>query len=268
MIYREISCKSALSKSGLPGLDYTLNPYTGCGHACIYCYAPATLRYAGPDAWGTFVNVKADIPRILEKEVRTKKRGTIGISTVTDPYQPAEEKYRLTRSCLEVLLAKDFPVCIQTKSALVLRDVDLIRDFHDKEVGFTITTLDDRLSNVIEPGASKPSERLEALRRVSAEGIPTWVFVGPMVPGILDKERLGELLAAVKEAGASHVMLDRLRLKPGLWGRMEPLLMEKAPDIAGACRLALFKNDGTFDALRSDAAQICRELKMTYEINY
>jgi len=90
----------------------------------------------------------------------------------------------------------------------------------------------------------------------------------PLVPGIIDKERLGELLAAVKGAGASHVMLDRLRLKPGLWGRMEPLLMEKAPGVAEACRLALFKNDGTFDALRAGAAQICRELKLTYEMNY
>ncbi len=268
MIYGEKSCKSALSKSGLPGLDYTLNPYMGCGHACIYCYAPATLRYAGPDAWGSFVNVKTDIPRILEKEVRTKKRGVVGISTVTDPYQPAEEKYRLTRSCLEVLLAKGFPICVQTKSALVLRDADLIRDFHDREVGFTITTLDERMSALIEPGASGPAARLDAMKKLSDDGIRTWAFVGPMVPGIIDKERLGELLAAVKEAGASHVMLDRLRLKPGLWGRMEPLLLEKAPDIAEACRLALFKNDGTFDALRTDASQICRELKLTYEMNY
>lgn len=268
MIYREVSCKSALSKSGLPGLDYTLNPYMGCGHACIYCYAPATLRYAGPDEWGAFVNAKADIPRILEKEIRMKKRGMVGISTVTDPYQPAEEKYRLTRSCLEVLLAKDFPICVQTKSALVLRDIDLLRDFHEKEVGFTITTLDERLSTLIEPGASKPAARLDALKKLSDDGITTWAFVGPMVPGVIDKERLGELLCAVKEAGVSHVMLDRLRLKPGLWARMEPRLKEKAPDIAEACKQALFKSDGTFDALRSGAAEICRELKLPYELNY
>ncbi|WP_231845205.1 SPL family radical SAM protein [Methanocella paludicola] len=254
--------------SGLPGLDYTLNPYMGCGHACIYCYAPSTLRYAGPDAWGSFVNVKADIPRVLEKEVRTKKRGVVGISTVTDPYQPVEEKYRLTRSCLKVLLAKDLPICVQTKSALVVRDIDLLREFKDKEVGFTVTTLDERMSGIMEPGASKPAARLDALKTLSDNGIATWAFVGPMVPGIIDKERLEELLARVQEAGASHVMLDRLRLKPGLWGRMEPILMEKAPDIAEACKRALFKNDGTFEALRSDAARICLELKLPCELNY
>lgn len=268
MIYREVSCKSALSKSGLPGLDYTLNPYTGCGHACIYCYAPATLRYAGPDAWGTFVNAKANIPGVLEKEVRSKKRGMVGISTVTDPYQPVEEKLKLTHSCLEVLLAKDYPICVQTKSALVLRDIDLIRDFREKEVGFTITTLDDRLSLIIEPGASKPSERLEALKKISGEGIRAWAFVGPMVPGIVDKKRLTEILTAIKDAGASHVLLDRLRLKPGLWARMEPVLNNKAPDVACACKRALFRNDGTFEALRADAVEICRELKLPYELNY
>jgi len=268
MTYREISCKSALSQSGLPGLDYTLNPYTGCGHACIYCYAPSTLRYSGPEEWGTFVNAKMDIPRVLEKEVRTKKKGVVGISTVTDPYQPVEEKLRLTRSCLEVLRAKDFPVCIQTKSALVVRDIDILRDFKEKEVGFTITTLDDEQRAIIEPGASKPSDRLDAMRKISGEGIRTWAFIGPMVPGVVDKERLAEILSAIKDAGASHVMLDRLRLKPGLWSRMEPYLLEKAPAIAEACKNALFKNDGTFESMRTDSIAICRELKLPYELNF
>ena len=92
---------------------------------CIYCYAPATIRYAGPEPWGTFVTAKTNIPAVLERELRRTSRGVVGISTVTDPYQPAESKLKLTRSCLEVLLAKQFPVCIQTKSALVLRDIDL-----------------------------------------------------------------------------------------------------------------------------------------------
>lgn len=268
MIYRETSCKTALSASGLPGLDYTLNPYMGCGHGCIYCYAPSTLRYGGPDQWGTFVNVKADIPRVLEKELRTKKRGIVGLSTVTDPYQPAEEKFRVTRHCLEVLLAKDFPVCVQTKSDLVLRDIDLLRDLSEKEAGFTVTTLDERISAIIEPGASMPSGRLKALRTLANEGIPVWAFVGPMIPGVLDKGRLAELLQAVKDAGASHVMLDRLRLKPGMWARIEPSLKEMAPDILEACRSALFKNDGTFEAMRANAAEICRELKLPYVFNY
>jgi DNA repair photolyase len=265
---KEISCKTALSLSGLPGLDYTLNPYMGCGHACVYCYAPATLRYNGPDLWGTFVNAKADIPRVLERELRNKKRGVVGISTVTDPYQPAEEKFKLTRSCLEVLLSKGFPICIQTKSSLVLRDLDLIKGFSEKEVGFTVTTLDERIGAVIEPGASTTGARLKALKTLSDEGIPTWAFIGPMVPGALGRRELAEVLKAVKRAGVSHVMLDRLRLKPGMWARLEPPLKMHAPDVLEACRSALFKNDGTFESLKADARAICEGLRLPYEFNY
>ncbi len=268
MRFKEISCKTALSPSGLPGLDYTLNPYMGCGHACIYCYAPATLRYNGPDPWGTFVNAKVDIPRVLEREIRNKKRGVVGVSTVTDPYQPAEEKLGLTRSCLGVLLSKNFPVCIQTKSPLVLRDLDLIEGFTEKEVGLTITTLDEHISAIIEPGAPSPAERLKALKVLASEGIPTWAFIGPMVPGILGKEELRAVLGAVKDAGVSHVILDRLRLKPGIWTRLEPPLKRQAPDVIEACRPALFKNNNTFERLKADARAMCEEMRLPCEINY
>ena len=215
-----------MSKSSLPGLDYSLNPYTGCGHGCIYCYAPATIRYAGPEPWGSFVTAKTNIPVVLERELRKMPRGVVGISTVTDPYQPAESRLKLTRSCLEVLQAKQFPICIQTKSALVIRDIDLIRDFRDLEVGLTVTTLDDEASAILEPGASPPRERLDALKRLADAGISTWAFVGPLVPGFVDADSLAGLLASVKEAGAGKVLVDKLRLKPGLW----------AEDGAGAAR--------------------------------
>lgn len=268
MNYGEIRCKTALSPSGLPGLDYTLNPYRGCGHACAYCYAPATLRYNGPEPWGTFVNARVDIPRILERELRIKRRGVIGISTVTDPYQPVEERSLLTRRCLEVLAAKDFPVCIQTKSSLVVRDLEILKTIGEIDVGFTVTTLDERMGALLEPGASPPSMRLKAMAKLSAEGIPTWAFVGPLMPGVLDKDKLAELLQAIKDAGASHVMLDRLRLKPGMWARMEPVLKQRAPDVLEACRSALFRNDGTFESMKADAIGLCTTLGLKYEFNY
>lgn len=193
--------------------------------------------------------------------------GVVGISTVTDPYQPVEGRLKLTRSCLEVLLAKQFPVCIQTKSALVLRDIDLIRDFSDKEVGLTVTTLDDEASAVIEPGASLPGERLDALKRLADAGIPAWAFVGPLVPGYMDADRLAELLARVKDSGAGKVLVDKLRLKPGLWQRLEPALLGK-PDVLAACRRALFEDPGVFNALREQAVRICEDLKLECELNY
>jgi DNA repair photolyase len=267
MRYAETTCKTALSRSSLSGLDYSLNPYTGCGHGCIYCYAPATLRYSGPEPWGTFVTAKANISAILERELRKMPRGVVGISTVTDPYQPLEGRLKLTRSCLEVLLAKQFPVCIQTKSALVLRDVDLIRDFGDREVGLTVTTLDDEASAIIEPGASLLGERLDALKRLAGAGIPTWAFVGPLVPGYMDTDRLVDVLARVKEAGVRKVLVDKLRLKPGLWQRLEPALAVK-PNLLAACRRALFEDPGVFNGLREQAVRICKDLELDCELNF
>ena len=266
--YIEVGCKTALSQSGLPGIDYTLNPYMGCEHACIYCYAPSTLHYSGPAPWGSFVNAKMDIPRVLERELRNKKKGVVGVSTVTDPYQPVEEKLRLTRCCLEVLLSKDFPVCIQSKSSLVLRDIDLLKQFSRMEAGFTITTLDENVSVILEPGASPPTARLKALRSMSDEGITTWAFIGPMVPGVLDGDRLMELLTAVKETGVSYVMLDKLRLKPGMWARIEHGLNERSPEVLEKCRRALFGNDDTFAKLKSQGQAICESLGLRYEFNY
>ena len=263
----ETVCKTALSKSSLPGLDYSLNPYTGCGHGCIYCYAPATLRYSGAEPWGTFVTAKTNIPALLEKELRRSTKGVVGISTVTDPYQPVEGKLRLTRSCLEVLLAKQFPVCIQTKSALVLRDVDVIGEFREREVGLTITTLDYEASAILEPGASPPGERLDALKRLSDAGITTWAFVGPIVPGLVDEERLTAILGRVRDAGASKVLVDRLRLKPGLWQRMEPALAGR-PYVLDACRIALFKDQRVFDNLLKKAITISREIGLDCQLSF
>jgi len=267
MKYAETTCKTALSKSFLPGLDYSLNPYTGCEHGCVYCYAPSTIRYGGPEPWGAFVTAKTNIPVVLERELRKAKPGVVGISTVTDPYQPVERRLKLTRSCLEVLQAKGFPICIQTKSALVVRDIDLIKDFPEKEAGLTITALDDETSAILEPGASLPGERLDALRWLSDSGIPVWAFVGPLVPGFVDSDRLADILTRVKASGASRVLVDRLRLKPGLWARMENVLTGK-PEALEACRRALFVDQSVFNDLRIQAAKVCKEIGLECELCY
>lgn len=264
MKYGEVSCKTALSKSSLPGLEYSLNPYSGCEHACIYCYAPSTLHYSGSEPWGTFVQAKVNIPVLLEKEVRRLKPGVVGISTVTDPYQPTEKKLRLTRSCLEVLLAKNFPICIQTKSALVVRDIDLISQFGQKEVGFTITTLDDRISGIIEPGASMASERLAAMKELSESGISTWAFVGPVIPGVLTEDHLEGLVREIKAAGASRILIDPLRLKPGL---REAMLvpLQRLSELTG--RVCEFSASGsqTYMLLKEKTVRLCAELKLPCE---
>src|SRR4030067_1204603 len=194
---KEIKVKTALSPSQLPGLVYALNSYRGCAHACVYCYAPSVIHW-DKGKWGELVEVKINLPRILSKELRGKKKGVVGLGTVTDPYQPAEKKYEITRRCLELLLMHDFPVCIQTKSSLVLRDMDLLKRFSNIEVGVTLTTLDEGVREKLEPGASSVAQRLNALSELSKNGIRTWVFIGPVMPYLTDGEALVDAITPAK----------------------------------------------------------------------
>jgi DNA repair photolyase len=210
---KEITAKTALSPSKLPGLDYALNPYRGCAHACMYCYTPSVIHW-DKGKWGELVEVKVNLPRVLSKELRIKKKGIVGLGTVTDPYQPPEKNYEITRRCLELLLLHDFPVCIQTKSSLVLRDMDLLKKFSDIEVGITLTTHDDSVRQKLEPGASTVEERLHALSELRNNGVNTWVFMGPVMPYITDVVKLIDTIASVKPG---YVLVDRLRIKGGVW---------------------------------------------------
>jgi len=214
MKINEIKCKTALSNSRLPGLDYSLNPYRGCQHNCCYCYVPNILRI-DRSQWGSFVDVKKNIPVVLSNELRKKKPGVVGISTVTDPYQPVEKKYDLTRYCLEQILIHDLPVHIQTKSDLVLKDTDLISKFSDVEVMFSIATLNDYERKILEPYSSSIQNRLKAMRKLSDNGIKTTVFFGPIYPTV-KKEDLPIIIDKFIENGAEEIMVDKFNLKPGI----------------------------------------------------
>jgi DNA repair photolyase len=226
---REVTARVGLTASRLRGYDYALNPYRGCQHSCVYCYSPAVLREARE--WGSFVDVKVNLPRVLLKEVRKRRRGVVGISTVTDAYQPIERRYRLTRSCLKQLLRRDFPIVIQTKSALVLRDMDIIKKFSEKEVGFTITTFDDDLAKEYEPLASGIGARLEALERIAHNGISTWVFLGPIMPYLTDRgDGLERLISRLADIGVEEVIVDRLNYRKGVRERVMRFLDKRHPE--------------------------------------
>jgi DNA repair photolyase len=215
MEIRQVKCKTALSSSTLPGLDYSLNPYRGCQHNCAYCYVPNVLRI-DRNTWGRFVDARINIPLVLSKELRNKKPGVIGISTVTDPYQPIEEKFKLTRYCLEQLIKCNFRVCIQTKSKLILRDMDLISRLSDAEIMFSIGTLDDDERKKLEPNSSSINDRLYAMKKFSDKGIKTTVFFGPVYPTI-KVEDLEEIVDTFFENGAKEIMVDKFNLKPGIF---------------------------------------------------
>jgi DNA repair photolyase len=201
---KETQAKSILNKSQI--FDYCINPYTGCQVNCRYCYARLFMkRYSGhKEPWGEFVDVKINAPEVLRKQLQRARRGTVWISSVCDPYQPLEAKYGLTRRCLKELLEKQFPVNIQTKSKLVLRDLDLLKNFKEIEVGFTITTNDEKIAKLFEPGASSIAERVKALEKLRASGIRTFAFIGPLLPG--NPEKLVADLAGL----VNRVFIDRM----------------------------------------------------------
>ncbi len=224
MIYM-VRVREALSRSGLPDLDYALNPYMGCWHACIYCYARLYTRVRDvAENWGEIILVKENIVDVLRREVRRKKPGVVGIGTVTDAYQPVEAVYGLTRKSIQVLLEHGFHTSIQTKNPLVLRDLDILVEHRGGvDVGFTITTLNNDIARIIEPRAPPPSARARALEKVAGEGVETWLFYGPIIPGLNDDEETILGLVELAEQTGSIFYYDKLRVKKFMEDPRHPL---------------------------------------------
>ncbi|MEM2025319.1 MAG: radical SAM protein [Desulfurococcaceae archaeon] len=213
---RYTNVSSALSKSGLPGLDYALNPYVGCSHGCTYCYARLYTRDRRiSQNWGKVVAIKQNLVDVISREAKRAKPGLVGVGTITDPYQPVESVFKLTRSCVEVLLNNKFRVSIQTKNTLVLRDIDVLSARTELvDVGFTITTFNDKVARAIEPRSSPPSARALALERLSSAGVKTWVFYGPIIPGLNDDEVTLDLIASLSSRTGSILYFDQINVKP------------------------------------------------------
>ena len=209
MIVREVQARSVLSKSQV--YDWVVNPYTGCQHACTYCYARFMKRFTGHrEPWGEFVDVKVNAPDLLQREVARKRMGRVWVSGVCDPYQPLEARYRVTRRCLEILIAARWPVTVQTRSPLVTRDIDLIRAATDIEVGLTITTADEGVRRLFEPHAPSIASRIKALEELHAAGISTFAMIAPMLPG-------AEGLAGLLAEKADYILVDRMNYRYGDW---------------------------------------------------
>ena len=227
----EVKCKNALVKSGIYGVDYALNPYTGCQHGCVYCYAEFMKKYTNHNEdWGKFVDVKINIVDRLREQVKKTKPGVVMIGTVTDAYQPLEEKYQLTRKCLEILANFDFPIFIQTKSDLVLRDIDILKKIKDREVGFTITCADPDVEKMFEPGSSNLERRFEALVKLKESDIPTFVFFGPILPYFSDDVNTLKLLfERLQKIKINKVYLDKMNYLKGKRKKISALLEENFP---------------------------------------
>jgi DNA repair photolyase len=209
VVIKEIYARSILSRSKV--FDYVVNPYIGCQHGCTYCYARFMKRFTGhKEPWGEFVDAKINAPDLLQRQVMKLPPGRVWVSGVCDSYQPAERKYELTKKCLEILAEHHWPTTIQTKSSLVLRDINLLRENSNIEVGLSVTTGDEGIRKLFEPGASPIEERVRALEELHLAGIRTFAMIAPVLPK-------AENLAAMLGGKVDYVLIDRLNYHYGDW---------------------------------------------------
>ncbi len=222
--YREEPCRSALNRVQGMGFGWSLNPYMGCVHRCTFCYVRAFEQRAdrpSDDRYGTSIRVKTNVAEVLRRELARPSwaREIIAIGAATDPYQPAEGRYKLTRACLEVLGDAANPIRIITRGPMIVRDIDVLaRAASRASVGvtFSVPTLDHEIWQRTEPGTAPPHQRLRALKQLVDAGIEASVGMAPIIPGLSDKpELMADVVRAAREAGATGVWANLLYLKPG-----------------------------------------------------
>lgn len=244
--YFELPARSILNRCGNARMPFkwTINPYRGCEFGCKYCYARYTHEFMGMDDGRLFeekIYAKADAARLLRKDLRKHRNGAIAIGTGTDPYQPAERRYGVTRALLEVFAREQGrDLSITTKSDLVVRDIDLLLEVSRSNVlhvNMTVTTLDRELARKLEPRAPRPDLRLEAVRKLAVAGVSAGVFANPVMPLITDSEQaLGTLAHAAKVAGAAFFGGGTLFLMPCAKKQFFPFLKENFPELVARYR--------------------------------
>lgn len=252
---RTVSCTSILTRSRIPSLDYVVNPYAGCAHGCAYCYVPAMPWMAGRgQPWGSYVDVRVNAAEALVRQLRRAGVGSVNLSTTTDPYQHAEEHYRITRACLGVLADTERPVSILTKLPLITRDIDVLRRCTDTEVGFSIASLDQELVSLFEPATPPVKSRLDALARLAESGIRTYAFCGPLLPFLSDSnEGIDRLFAELARVGVSQIIVDSLNLRGSTLARVCAALSVQRPDLVGRYRALSRQRPGYHQALMERA---------------
>jgi len=238
---QEVPARKIITRNESPdiGFDRSINPYRGCEHGCIYCFARPTHAFLGLSPgldFETKLFAKVNAAEALTRELADPayKVDTIAIGTNTDPYQPIEKRYRIMRRILEVLSAANHPVGIVTKSALVLRDLDILASMAERglvKVALSITTLDAKLARAMEPRASTPSLRLETLQKLTAAGVPTSVMVAPVIPGLTDME-IEKILERASAAGVTQAGYVLLRLPLEIADLFNEWLIANCPDRA------------------------------------
>lgn len=263
MNIKEIQAKSIITKSNLPSSDFVINPYTGCSHACIYCYARFMKRFTGHDeAWGDFVDVKINAPELLPKDGKKYKGKSITIGSVTDSYQKCEEKYNITRQILEKISSYDANFDIITKSDLIVRDIDILKEFKNLTVAFSISQADDNIRMKIDPGACSIESRIEALKKVSESNIKTAVFISPIFPLISDWKKI--ITLTKKYAG--EYWFENLNIYPSIRENIYNFLKSSYSELIDKYG-EIYKNQKMFwDEVEDEIRDFCKKEQVNYRI--
>ena len=255
--------KNIITKSNIPSIDFVVNPYVGCQHGCIYCYAEFMIRFTGHkgDKWGQFLDIKRfDLKKIKPQKYNGKK---ILLSSVTDPYIPSELKYQNTRKTLEALLGTKAEITILTKSKFVERDIELFKEFENIEIGISISTLDEDFVKIIEPGASRPKERLNVVKKLYENDLKTYIFISPFFPGITDYHQIIENSLDFTE----FYMFENLNFRPHNIPRIFKIIEEHYPNL-----LPLYKefryDPSRWDSLEEEINNYCKKSKLNYSIEF
>lgn len=257
MVIKEVQVKGIITKSNLPDADYVVNPYVGCQHACTYCYAEFMKRFTNhSEEWGSFVDVKINALDVLGdiEKVRGKK---VLFSSVTDPYHPIEARYKLTRKLLQALIPAQPSIEILTKSRMVTRDIDVLKQYDDVVVGVSISTLDNDVSRSIEPLTALPELRLDAIEKCKEAGLKTYVFLSPIFPGITDVEKIVEKASPYVD----YFMFENLNLRPLNKDRIMKYIKENHSDLEGLYNQIYVKKDVSYwENMKDRINKVCESV--------
>ena len=262
--YREEPCRTALNLVKGMGFRWSLNPYMGCAHRCAFCYVRGFERRAdrpSDERYGTSVRVKTNVVEVLRRELakRSWMRETVAIGAATDPYQPAEGRYRLTRGCIEALGEARTGFDLITRGPLVIRDIDVMVEASqraDCRVNISIATLDETVASRLEPGVAPPRQRLRAMKALTDAGIAAGLALAPILPGLTDDPRsMAAVLQAARDAGATHAWWNVLNLRPGTREHFLSVLAREWPELVPHYE-RLFPANGSGYLARVDASPV------------
>ncbi|MDI6644034.1 MAG: radical SAM protein [Methanobacteriaceae archaeon] len=265
IIVKEVESKSILSKTAIPKADYVINPYIGCSHGCIYCYARFMKRFTGhKEPWGSFLDIKINSPQLVPKKTNKYHDKYILISSVTDPYLQFEREYQITRKILENLLPLDLNLMILTKSHLVLRDLDIIKKFQKKEVGISISTLDEDLRKKLEPSAPSIQSRLNTLNRIHKQGVRNYLFISPIFPYLTDWKQIIDLTRDYVD----YYMFENLNVIGSVWPSVKKFLDENHPGLTEEYHQIYFKDNIYWEMVKYEIINFCENENLEFEIYF